>query len=431
MKLHEYLDRLRANRSRLLERPTRFHRDTLRYDHSVYAAFDITLEVLSPRARRLMGILSFVHFSNFPRPLFSIAAKNKFRYQPYELLDQTPEVEESAQFLTETLCPDGNWNEEELNELLDQLQQYSLVMLVPMHAIVTLRFHPLAHGWARDRMSAKDQDKHRAAAVRLLASGLDQDYYYYFDYLISHIHSFSPIWDTLHVNDQAAFTQILRFEGNSVELMASWERIYQNVEETLGVRNARTAQAKLQLADAYGQDGDWGRMERMEREVLATLEELLGPEHLDTVYACANLARTARGKRDFIEAVDLETKVLRVRIKKLGIWHKDTAGKDFYFEIYGLYLLIAAMMDLAYTFRYQARYADEQGLVAGAVDVRTKVLGRSNVQTVEAIQKLAECHWIQRHHVEAEALQREVVRLSQILHGDNHLATVRAMEVRN
>jgi hypothetical protein len=88
------------------------------------------------------------------------------------------------------------------------------------------------------------------------------------------------------------------------------------------------------------------------------------------------------------------------------------------------------MMDLAYTFRYQARYADEQGLVAGAVDVRTKVLGRSNVQTVEAIQKLAECHYLQRHHLEAEALQREVVRLSQILHGDHHLATVRAMEVR-
>lgn len=414
MKLHEYLDRLRANRARLLERPTRFHRDTLRYDHSVYAAFDITLEVLSPRARRLMGILSFVHFSNFPRPLFSIAAKNKFRYQPYELLDQTPEVEESAQFLTETLCQDGNWNEEELNELLEQLQQYSLVMLVPMHAIVTLRFHPLAHGWARDRMSAKDQEKHRAAAVRLLASGLDQDYYYYFDYLISHIHAFSPIWDTLHVNDQAAFTQILRFEGNSVELVTSWQRIYQKVEETLGVRNARTARAKLQLADAYGQDGDLNRMEHMEREVLATMEELLGPEHLDTVYARANLARTARGKRDFIEAVDLETKVLRVRIKTIGIWHKDTA---------------AAMMDLANTFRYQARYADEQGLVAGAVEVRTKVLGRSNVQTVQSLTTLAECHYLQRHNLEAETIQREVLRLRQLLYGDHHLVTVRAMEV--
>lgn len=229
--LHDYLVRLRANRLRLLDRPTRFHRDTLKYNHSVYAAFDVTLDVLSTRARRLMRILSFVHFSNFPRSLFAVAAKSGFEYQAYELLDQGPQFDEAVRFLSETLCPDGEWSEEELDDLLQELQQYSLVILVPMHRLVTLRFHPLAHSWARDRMSTQEQTIHRAAAVRLLSSGLDQDYYYYFDYLIPHIHAFTSVWDSLPLNDQAAFTQILRFEGNAIELVSSWEKIHQKVSE--------------------------------------------------------------------------------------------------------------------------------------------------------------------------------------------------------
>jgi hypothetical protein len=118
----DYIKRLDANRN-LLARPTFVIRETLRYDHSVYAAFDCSLKALAPRALQLLGVLSFFHFANFPRPLFSIAAKSKFLYDPFDLLDRPPEFHQSAQFLMDILCPDDVWEEDQLDDLLQELQQ--------------------------------------------------------------------------------------------------------------------------------------------------------------------------------------------------------------------------------------------------------------------------------------------------------------------
>jgi hypothetical protein len=105
--LHRYLDRLRTNRSDLLQRTTLAHRDRLKYPHGVYASFDIVLQALSPRSLRLLGVFSFFHFSNFPRSLFAIAAKSKFACEYLELMDRPPEFRHTIRFLNDMLCPNG------------------------------------------------------------------------------------------------------------------------------------------------------------------------------------------------------------------------------------------------------------------------------------------------------------------------------------
>jgi len=155
--LHHYLDRLNDDRSDLLQRATSVHRDQLKYPHGVYASFDIILHALSPRALRLLGILSFFHFSNFPRTLFAIAAKSKFAYEFLELMDRPPEFHQTIRFLNDMLCPNGEWSETELDKLLEDLQTYSLVTIVPIHNMITLRFHPLVHSWARDRLLLEEK----------------------------------------------------------------------------------------------------------------------------------------------------------------------------------------------------------------------------------------------------------------------------------
>ena len=154
--LADYLDRLKRSRRKLLRWPASIQNDRLKYAHSAYAAFDTTIGVLSIRALQILGILSFYHFANFPRPLVALAASKGFNYDPFDLFDRTPEYQESIALLKQIFCPDGDeFDEFEFDEILEELQKYSLITLVPVYSTVTLRLHPLVHAWSRDRLSEK------------------------------------------------------------------------------------------------------------------------------------------------------------------------------------------------------------------------------------------------------------------------------------
>lgn len=407
--LHEYLQRLESNRPELLKRATRVHLDRLKYPHSVYAAFDVTLEVLSPRARQILGILSFVHYTNFPRPLFSMAAKVDFALDPYDLLDRGPEFTATTQFLRDVLCPDGVWRDDNLDDLFEELQSYSLISLVPIYSLVTLRFHPLAHAWSRDRMSIKEQDIHRAAAVRLLVCGISTDSEPFWDFISPHVNAVSSILDTLHVNDRAAFAAIIRNDGKYELLLKLWQQIYAEVEAIHGRMHIRTSRAALELADAVGQDGDWNKMAELEREVVATRELILGRDHPETAKARENLSRTLRGLHQYDEALELQKEVLHSRLKTIGLCNADTAD---------------GMIEVAHTLRPLSQLSDEQAFLQAAVEIQTKVHGRSSVQIVQTLELLAQCYSRQEKHEEAEKVQKEVLLQRQLRWGAQHLTTV-------
>jgi hypothetical protein len=61
-----------------------------------------------------------------------MAAKVNFALDPCELLDRGPEFEATIRFLGNMLCPDGVWGEDKLDALLEELQNYSLIILVPV-----------------------------------------------------------------------------------------------------------------------------------------------------------------------------------------------------------------------------------------------------------------------------------------------------------
>lgn len=157
----------------------------------MYAAFDTTAEAVSPRALQLLGILSFGHFSNFPRPLLGLAAKVNFSYEKYDLCDRTEEFQQTIQFLTGVLCPDGIWEEDELDTLLEELQQYSLITLVPLYSIIVFRLHPMVWSWCRDRLTEREQNIHRLAFARLLACGADPSHAHLFEHLYPHMDALS------------------------------------------------------------------------------------------------------------------------------------------------------------------------------------------------------------------------------------------------
>ncbi|KAG8815159.1 hypothetical protein FRC17_000840, partial [Serendipita sp. 399] len=70
--------------------------------------------------------------------------------------------------------------------------------------------------------------------------------------------------------------------------------------------------------------GQLEEAETMEQEVLALRAQLLGPRHLDTAWAMANLAVTVYELGKLEEAHKLQIEVLALRMDILGPEHPDT-----------------------------------------------------------------------------------------------------------
>ncbi|KIM32148.1 hypothetical protein M408DRAFT_214516 [Serendipita vermifera MAFF 305830] len=408
--LHEYPNLLKNSRSRILRWPASVQRDKLKYAHSTYAAFDTTLGALSSRALQLLGIISFFHFSNFPKPLVGVAASHKFGYQPFELLDRPPEYQACIDLLQQIFCPNGYWDPMELDALLEELQHYSLVSLVPVNSVVTLRFHPLLHGWANDRLSEPDRELFKNAAVRLLTCGLDRDDDYLRIYLFSHIDRLYLSSEEVHVNDKAALASLL---SGSKAVLGVWKDVHAKVEAVYGAKHVRTTRATLQLADAIADDGDWNAMEKMEEEVVTVLKEIMGKDHLETAYAMANLARTYRLKGErYSEAAALEMEVLRVRRELVGPQNR---------------LIVDALDDLAATRMLEGNYTETESLLTEAMDMISSLVGKSHPATINIMNRLAKCYKRKGEEEKMIQMKQEVARLQRSIRGEKHTRTIEAM----
>ncbi|KIM28425.1 hypothetical protein M408DRAFT_141107 [Serendipita vermifera MAFF 305830] len=415
--LPEYAARLQANRSTLLRKPAQAQRDRLKYDHSVYAAFDATLSALSSSALQLLGILSFVHFADFPRPLFVVAASYGFAYEPQYLLERGEDFQASIDLLKSIFCPDGKWDETALDQILEELQQYSMVTLVPVYSTVTystvtLRFHPLLHAWAKDRLSETEATAFRAAAVRLLSCGTNYDDEYLWEYLLPHFKYISPFDGDLHVNDRGALAAVVGQHMSSHELVRIWEDLYSRVKQIYGETHVQTSQAALELADAYGQDGDREKMEEMEREVVRVRTALLGEEHPSTLRAIGNLARTLRGNEDYDAAAELEVKVLD-SIRKLNTGDHRA--------------LVQALTDLAWTRTGQGLDEPAITLLHEALEAVIALKGKAHPLTIRVMEQLSNCYANREDTDQVEQLGKEIHTLQKQFHGDRHTKTFDAV----
>ena len=81
--------------------------DHLRYPHGVHAAFSFALEALSPRALQLLSVLSFFHYSDLPREVFTFARLNGFKYERHDLMNQTAQYHKITSLLKAIFCPNG------------------------------------------------------------------------------------------------------------------------------------------------------------------------------------------------------------------------------------------------------------------------------------------------------------------------------------
>jgi hypothetical protein len=210
IKLHDcmpdYLRRLIKRRPQILNRPAEAQLDN--HYHGIYATLDVTWPYLSTRTKSFLSILGFVNYTGFPIVLIYRAAKRGFLFEPFNFSEQAPQFYQSAQLLCEIFRPDENWDEQDVDDLVAELEQYSLVTRMTTFMVTTLRLHPLVHSWVHDRLNQQEQQMYQAAAVRLLVCGTGDGDDDIFEFIYPHVALLTDRLGVLHVNDRAGIAAI-------------------------------------------------------------------------------------------------------------------------------------------------------------------------------------------------------------------------------
>ncbi|HVT61642.1 MAG TPA: tetratricopeptide repeat protein [Thermoanaerobaculia bacterium] len=154
---------------------------------------------------------------------------------------------------------------------------------------------------------------------------------------------------------------------------------------------------------------------RLEQEVLAARQRLLGPEHPDTLIAMNNLAETLRAQGEYPAARELEEQLLNVGRRVWGLEKPNT---------------LTAEANLAETLRQQGQPADlarARELQQHVVAVGPRVWGPEHPQTLKQMGNLAAIMLAQKDLSAARKLQEQVVEVGTRVWGQEHPDTLEAM----
>ncbi|PVF96984.1 hypothetical protein CPB86DRAFT_786474 [Serendipita vermifera] len=269
--LDTYLDRLGKHRAKIMKYKAINQLD--KHHHSVYATLDVTYPVLSKGSQMFLNILAFTNHSGFPLPLIEQAAQQKFKFEPEKLLDRNgQQFERSVRRLCQIFLPRGEWDELDLEDLVEELEQYSLITRMNVFKLPTLRMHSLVNAWARDRLAEEEPNElpiYHDATLRLLICGTGEDDENIYDLVTPHLSLFEPAWESLHVNDRVGIVNLL-LDGRRVERgMRLCERL---VSDVMGQSSENTSTsisiARLLLAKTY-----WMTQDSPLHELAAIREE--------------------------------------------------------------------------------------------------------------------------------------------------------------
>ncbi|KAG8789506.1 hypothetical protein FRC15_008363 [Serendipita sp. 397] len=265
--LNDYLNRLANSRQKILQHPLPEQRD--RYQQNLYAALDLTQAELSSRAQEFISLLSFGHHRGFPRPLIELASQHHFTIDMFEYVDRDKSYHPAVELLHRIICPSGEWNDDNFDDLLVELQQASLInFCTEEKEMLTLSIHPLVRAWAQDRLQSEDAIVFRNAMARVLACGAAPPGADLHERMISHINAMKPHWDQLHINELTSFAVLLAFPGIADDSVMIWERALKEVKEIHGDSSEITLEVARKLKEMYVIQGDEKRAAMIQQEIM-------------------------------------------------------------------------------------------------------------------------------------------------------------------
>ncbi|HEX4706601.1 MAG TPA: tetratricopeptide repeat protein, partial [Candidatus Udaeobacter sp.] len=182
-------------------------------------------------------------------------------------------------------------------------------------------------------------------------------------------------------------------------------------EEVLGPEHPDTLASRNILANALTGEGKYAEAEAEHREVLKLREKVLGPEHPDTLGSRNNLANALDSEGKYAETESEYRAVLKLEEKVLGAEHPDT---------------LTIRNNLANALRGEGKYAEAEAEHREVLKLREKVLGAEHPDTLGSRNNLAIALAGEGKYAEAESEYRAVVKLEEKVHGAEHPDTLRS-----
>lgn len=166
------------------------------------------------------------------------------------------------------------------------------------------------------------------------------------------------------------------------------------------------------FAYVYSENGRWLEARELQVKVMDMRLKTLGPEHTDTLKAMVELGWTYWNLSRMDKAEDLQLKVMNTRMRTLGAENPAT---------------LKAMNDLAQTYWLYGRMADAEDLGLKAMVGMIKSLGPGHPDTLMAMHNLGRTYMHRGRPKQAQELQVQVLEARRGMFGPEHPNTLMAM----
>ncbi|KAK0224845.1 hypothetical protein EDD85DRAFT_891466 [Armillaria nabsnona] len=374
------------------------------YQKTVYSAFYLSFDQLSPSTKLFMQICAFFHHTAIPVELFyHAAAFTGDDIEPDE--EEYPAVEELKHFLS-LFTYDGSWN-----DTIDELSHLSLTMY-DMSA-KALSFHPIIHMCVQETIIDKDRVCHisQLLLARATPNGITIADYQFRQLLIAHA-------DCIHQNKYftfliyKSFGRIFKDAGMWMKVEGILQKALEYCECYFGKHHKNTLISMNNLALTYDMLGQLEKAEMLQTETLKLRREVLGEHHPDTLISIGNLASTYKELGRLEEAEMLQIETFKLHREVLGKCHPDT---------------LISMGNLASTYKKLGRLEEAEILQTETLKLRREVLGVHHPDTLSSMNNLAWTYKKLGQLEEAKMLQTETLKLHREVLGEHHPNTLISM----
>ncbi|PQE15996.1 kinesin light chain protein [Rutstroemia sp. NJR-2017a WRK4] len=224
----------------------------------------------------------------------------------------------------------------------------------------------------------------------------------------------------IHDSDNTYLLGIMRNQADELERQGRYnaaERMYrlvlQQKENLLGPEHPDTISCMASLAYVLEKEGRYKAAEQMERDTLRLSQKVLGPRHPNTLSSIDRLAVILDGQGRFKAAERIDQHVLELRKNVLGSEHPDT---------------LRSVRTMALLLIDQERFSAAECMSSQALQLRQKVLGHHHLDTLVSMDDHA---WVLGHlgrYTEAERIGRQALELRQKVLGYAHPRTLDSIQ---
>ena len=303
-----------------------------------------------------------------------------------------------------------------LNEALEPLTRYSLIRL-DIDA-QTYSIHRMVQEVVKDQLGVELQAQWAERVVRAVAQSFPEVDYetwtrcerYIPHALIcaAHIDRWSmTFWEARNLLLEVGIYFYER--GQYWEAEPLWKSVQAICEQVLGPEHPNTLSSLNTLAVLYADQGKYELAEPIYQRALEASERVLGPEHPDSLSSLNNLAGLYRNQGKFELAEPLYQRALEARERVLGPEHPDT---------------LSSLNNLAILYADQGKFELAEPLYQRALETSKRVLGPERPDTLSYLNNLANLYADQDKYELAEPLYQRALEAKERVLGPEHPDTL-------